>query len=149
MLGVLLSCMTTVGTCRCCSTLVASLAGCSGVWQVRQPERLLCAAGLMHLVVGSRLKDSFFQGCSPCWLRILSIGICYKSFTAVNSDPHSQIYKLCLKFLCLLGELIIFLVLYIQIFPYIFLVHKSMTAMIVEHKEVKIRTKAASTKSVA
>lgn len=41
-----------------------------------------------------------------------------------------------------------FLVLYIQIFLDIFLAHKSLTAM-VEHNEVKIRKKAASTKNVA
>lgn len=42
-----------------------------------------------------------------------------------------------------------FLVLYIQIFLYVFLAHESVTAMIVEYNEVKIRTKAASTRSVA
>lgn len=41
------------------------------------------------------------------------------------------------------------LVLSIQIFPYIFLAHKSVTSATVEHNEVKIRTKAASTKSAA
>lgn len=39
-----------------------------------------------------------------------------------------------------------FLVFYIQIFPYIFLAHRSVTATIAEHGEVKIRTKAASNK---
>lgn len=37
-----------------------------------------------------------------------------------------------------------FLVHSIQIFPYVFLAHKSVTSTIVEHNEVKIRTKAAS-----
>lgn len=42
-----------------------------------------------------------------------------------------------------------FLVLYIQIFPDIFLARESVTAMVVEQNEEKIRTKTASTESVA
>lgn len=41
-----------------------------------------------------------------------------------------------------------FFVHYIQIFPYNFLAHKPVTAVIVHHNEVKIRTEAASNTKV-
>lgn len=50
--------------------LVASLAACSGVWQVRQPERLLCAAA-----GGLQSQGWFLPRVFPCLLRMLSIGI--------------------------------------------------------------------------
>lgn len=78
----------------------------------------------------------------------MSIGICYKLLLLLVLFLIARFVSSVWS-VCLLGELIMSLVLSIQIFPYVFLAHKSVTSTTVEHNEVKIRTKAASTKSAA
>lgn len=99
MIGVLLSCIRTVGTIMYYSFLVACF-GRMFRYMVgeRALEAVVCSwsdAPGSELLSGGR----FLSRMLPCQLKIWSIAICNKlfSFTAANSIPHSQVYKRCLK----------------------------------------------------